>query len=96
MSKLVAFIGSPRKNGNIDTLVKAVIKGAQDSNIETKIYYLNDMKIKPCQACMYCREPSHDHCVIKDDMCEVYEEIKEANYPSIAAASSRELGIDSI
>ena len=80
MSKLIAFIGSPRKNGNIDTIVKEVIKGANENNIETKIYYLNDMNIKSCQACGYCREPEHDHCVIKDDLREIYAEIKEANY----------------
>ena len=55
MSKLIAFVGSPRKNGNIDTVVKEVIRGATENQIETKIYYLNDMTIKPCQACMYCR-----------------------------------------
>lgn len=80
MSKLIAFVGSPRKNGNIDTVVKAVVKGAAESHIETKIYYLNDMTIKPCQACMYCREPEHDHCIINDDLREVYAQIKEADY----------------
>ncbi|MDA3846420.1 MAG: NAD(P)H-dependent oxidoreductase, partial [Vallitaleaceae bacterium] len=53
MSKLIAFVGSPRKNGNIDTLLKEVIKGAEETNIETKIYYLNEMNITPCQSCMY-------------------------------------------
>ena len=80
MSKLIAFVGSPRKDGNIDTVVKAVIKGAEESQIETKIYYLNDMTIKSCQACMYCREPEHDHCIIDDDLKGVYAEIKEADY----------------
>ena len=80
MSKLIAFVGSPRKNGNIDTVVKAVIKGALENKIETKIYYLNDMNIKSCQSCMYCREPEHDHCIINDDLKTVYSEIKEADY----------------
>lgn len=80
MSNLIAFVGSPRKNGNIDTIVKKVVEGANESNIQTKIYYLNDMTIKPCQACMYCRQPEHDHCVIKDDLREIYAEIKQADY----------------
>ena len=80
MSKLIAFVGSPRKNGNIDTVVKAVIRGALENKLETKIYYLNDMTIKPCQACMYCREPGHDHCIINDDLRTIYAEIKEADY----------------
>lgn len=80
MSKLIAFVGSPRKNGNIDTVVKEIIRGAGDNNIETKIYYLNEMNIKPCQSCLYCREPGHDSCCIKDDMKQVYEDIKTADY----------------
>lgn len=78
MNKLVAFVGSPRKNGNIDTIVQEVIKGAKENNIETKIYYLNDMNIRPCQSCLYCRE--HDSCPLKDDMQIVYEDLKTANY----------------
>ena len=80
MSKLIAFVGSPTKDGNIDTIVKAVVKGAGENNIETKIYYLNDMTIKSCQACMYCRKPENDHCVINDDLKGMYAEIKEADY----------------
>ena len=80
MSKLIAFVGSTRKNGNIDTVVKEVIRGATENQIETKIYYLNDMTIKPCQACMYCRQPEHEHCVIKDDLRAIYAEIKDADY----------------
>lgn len=80
MSKLIAFVGSPRKNGNIDTTVKELIKGAKENHIETKVYYLNDMNIKPCQSCMYCRQPEHDHCILKDDLKEIYGEIKEADY----------------
>ena len=85
MSKLIAFVGSPRKDGNTDTVVKAVIKGAAESNIETKIYYLNDMTIKSCQACMYCRKPGNDHCVINDDLKAIYAEIKEADYLILAS-----------
>ena len=30
MSKLIAFVGSPRKEGNIYTLVNRMIEGAKD------------------------------------------------------------------
>ncbi len=80
MSKLLAFIGSPRKNGNIDTIVKEIVKGALDNQIDSKIYYLNEMNIRPCQSCFYCKKSENDHCVIKDDLQNVYKEIKEADY----------------
>jgi multimeric flavodoxin WrbA len=78
MANIVAFVGSPRKNGNIDTLVQEVINGSAKNNIKSKIYYLNDMNIKGCQGCLYCRK--HKSCIIKDDMTEVYEDVKNADY----------------
>ena len=78
MKKLVAFVGSPKRNGNIDTAVKEIIKEANDNNIETKIYYLNYIRITPCQSCKYCRE--HNSCCINDNMQQVYEDIRTADY----------------
>lgn len=40
MKKVVAFIGSPRKNGNTATLVKEVMRGAQDAGADTTIFDL--------------------------------------------------------
>ena len=78
MSLMVAFIGSPRKNGNTDNLVDEVLKGAQSKNIEIKKFYLNDLDIKGCQGCLYCRK--NLTCIIKDDMVEIYDYIKKADY----------------
>ena len=77
MKKIIGFVGSPRKNGNTSELVKATLKGAEDNGAETKIYYLNEMEIKGCQSCHYCR--GHETCSIKDDMQAVYEDIKTAD-----------------
>ena len=77
MKKMVAFIGSPRKNGNISTIIGEIVRGAKEAGAETKVYTLNDMNIKPCQGCFYCREV--ENCASKDDMQLVYEDIKEAD-----------------
>lgn len=77
MKKVVAFIGSPRKKGNTSDVVNQVLKGAKDQGAEAKIYYLNEMNIKGCQSCLYCRK--HEGCPTKDDMTEVYEELKTAD-----------------
>ncbi|WP_425061437.1 hypothetical protein SCACP_34640 [Sporomusa carbonis] len=76
MKKVVAFIGSPRKNGNTSTLVEEMAKGAKAAGSGVKIYRLHDMNIKPCQSCFYCR--GVENCAIKDDMQAVYEDIKQA------------------
>ena len=83
MAKIVAFIGSPRKNGNVDTIINEIIKGINSNNVDVKKYYLNDMNIKGCQGCLYCR--SKPTCALKDDMIEIYEEIKDADYVIIGS-----------
>lgn len=83
MAKVVAFIGSARKKGNIDTIVDEMLKGAGENNADIKKFYLNDMNIRGCQGCLYCRKVHG--CAIKDDMQEVYEEIKKADYVIIGS-----------
>lgn len=77
MKKIVAFIGSPRKTGNTAALVLEAIRGAAAAGAEVKVHQLNEMNIRPCQGCFYCRK--EEACSIKDDMTAVYHEIKEAD-----------------
>lgn len=77
MKKILAFVGSAKHSGNISSIVKKILEGARENELETKIYYLNDMNIKGCQGCLYCRK--HDTCCIKDDMQSVYTDIKSAD-----------------
>jgi len=77
MKRVVAFVGSPRKTGNTAALVSEVVRGAEAAGAEVKLYYLNDMNIRPCQGCFYCRKEAA--CAIKDDMTNVYDEIKQAD-----------------
>lgn len=76
--KVVGFVGSPRKGGNTDVLVQKALEGAQTKGAETRIFYLNDLNIKGCQACMACKTKM-DSCVQKDDMTTLYQEISEAD-----------------
>lgn len=77
MKKVIGIVGSPRKSGNSSSMVNEVLRGAKDSGAETKVFYLNSMKIKGCQSCMYCRK--NDNCCINDDMQEILENIKESD-----------------
>ena len=77
MKKVVAFIGSPRKDGNTATLVNKVIQGAQDSGAETTIVNLYDMNIKPCQGCLVCRKTGQ--CTMQDDFQNIFNRIIEAD-----------------
>jgi len=77
MKKVVAFMGSPRNNGNTATLVQEVIQGAQDAGAETTIFNLYDMNIKPCQGCLVCRKTGH--CVMQDDFQNMFKHIVDAD-----------------
>lgn len=73
MSKIVAFIASPRKNGYSTMLVEQVISGAKSVGAEVIAYNLNDEGIKGCQGCFYCR--ANEGCATKDNLQTMYGEI---------------------
>jgi multimeric flavodoxin WrbA len=70
-------VGSPRKNGNVDRLVRAVLDGAEEAGYEIEKYLLNELSYSGCQACNYCK--SHETCKIDDDLSGLLEDIREAD-----------------
>lgn len=74
---IIAFLGSPRENGNTELLLKEIVKGVQSSGPEVKTFMLNRMNIQPCQNCGGCEETGE--CIIDDDMPEIYLDIRKAD-----------------
>lgn len=77
MKKVAIIFGSPRKNSNTHLLVQEAQKGLADSGIASEIFFLNEMNIKGCQACYYCKKNNDPTCCIKDDMQKLYLEMTE-------------------
>jgi len=77
--KVIGFVGSPRKKGNTVTLVNEVLRGARDAGAETKIYHLNALNIRGCQACYKCQTGPDARCVQKDDMAAIYDDLYSAD-----------------
>ena len=75
--KIIAFQGSPRKDGNTDLLLSAALKEVSTDNHQVTFFTLNEMNIKPCQNCGGCENTGT--CVISDDMERVYDAIREAD-----------------
>lgn len=75
--KVVGIVGSPRKGGNTEILVGKVLEGASDKGAEIKTFKLNELNIRGCQACDYCKQ--HDGCRQQDDMQEIYRELISAD-----------------
>ena len=63
---VLGVVGSPRREGNTDFLVEAILTGAQKAGALTEKINLNNLEIRPCQACNACQKTGT--CVHKDDM----------------------------
>ncbi len=79
--KIMAFVGSPRKGSNVDTLINAVIKGAKSkTKVQVEKIYLYKSHIEYCDGCMLCTPlKGCKDCPIKDDMVEIYQRMQEAD-----------------
>ena len=75
--KVLGIYGSPRKGGNSDLLLDAVLNAAREAGAETKAVYARDLKMSGCRECGGCDKTGK--CVVKDDMQEVYPLLKEAD-----------------
>lgn len=78
MAQALFLLGSPRKNGNSETLAKIVGDHLHNSGVAVEYIRLNKLSIKPCQGCDGCHKDGQ--CVIKDDMTDLYEKIDLADH----------------
>ena len=69
--------GSPRRNGNTETLLGELMKGAASKGAEVKTIRLNNLKFSTCQHCDACQKEGN--CRIEDDMQMVFRELEQAD-----------------
>lgn len=74
---VLGIVGSYRKNGNTDILVKKVLEGVESENIKTDYIFLNDYNINDCIGCEGCKNSYQ--CIINDDMKSIYPLIEKAD-----------------
>ena len=74
---VIAFIGSPRKDGNTELLLNETIKGIEVSVSAVRVFNLNLMRISPCQDCGGCDETGK--CIVEDEMSQIYNAIRTAD-----------------
>jgi multimeric flavodoxin WrbA len=75
--KVLSIMGSPRLDGNSDTLLESALKGAQEGGAETEKIILCDLHIAPCKECAACDITGE--CVQADDMRSIYPKLIEAD-----------------
>ena len=79
--KIMAFVGSPRKKSNVDTLMDKVIEGVKSrTDAEAEKIYLYKADIKNCNACGLCSPlMGSKDCPIDDDMPGILNRMIEAD-----------------
>ncbi len=83
MMKVIAFLGSPRENGNTELLLREAVRGVEKSGPAVQVFNLNKMNIMPCQNCGGCDETGI--CIYEDDMTRIYEAIRNADRTILAS-----------
>jgi len=68
MTKVVAFNGSPRPEGNTNILIRQVLQELEKEGIKTEIVQVGGKKIRGCTACMKCMENKDKRCIFDDDI----------------------------
>ncbi len=83
MSKALGIAGSPRRNGNSTTLLRAVLEGAAAQGAETAMVRLNDLTFRGCQGCEKCAPAGE--CIQRDALSPVLQAMRLADVIVLAS-----------
>lgn len=81
--RVIAFNGSPRREGNTELLLAEVVRGIQSSRCDVKVHQLGMLSLQPCLHCGKCDDTAR--CVIKDDMQSIHDDIRKADRIVVAS-----------
>lgn len=78
--KVVAFNGSPKKEGNTYNAIKTVAIELEKDGIEVEIVHVGNKLVRGCLACGGCARNKNERCVIeKDEVNEWIQKMKDAD-----------------
>ena len=80
--RVVAFNGSPRKNGNTATLLGKALEGAQSAGAEGELFNLYEYAYKGCVSCLACKRIDTKHpgrCAVRDELTPLLEKTLAAD-----------------
>ncbi|MFH2132093.1 MAG: flavodoxin family protein [bacterium] len=76
--RIIAFNGSPRKNGNTSAIIRSILEGAASTGAETTEVLLHHIDMKGCMGCLSCNE-KHGQCAQKDALKPYLDEMKRCD-----------------
>ena len=82
--KILGLVGSYRKLGNTEVLVKEALMETQHLGAEVDILRLTDLKIDPCKGCMACTF-KQEECRIPDGWCTFRDKLMESDAVIVGA-----------
>ena len=75
--KILGIVGSERKGGNTEILVKEALASAERAGAQTEIVSVAGRNIAPCDGCGSCRKTGA--CHIHDDMDAIFKQLEAAH-----------------
>jgi multimeric flavodoxin WrbA len=66
--KVIAFNGSPRKDGNTSTLIHHALEPLKAEGIETEVFQLGGHLVHGCTACYQCFARKDGRCAVEGDV----------------------------
>jgi multimeric flavodoxin WrbA len=83
---VLALLGSPRTNGNTETILDSLVKGLhKDSQISIAQVKLDELEIRACTHCDSCRNTDDRYCIFLDDMQPLYQRFIDAQLVILAS-----------
>lgn len=78
--KVIAFNGSPKREGNTYHALRLVLDEIEKEGIETEIIHVGGKQVHSCTACGMCAKNKDEKCVLKGDDVNLWiQKMKEAD-----------------
>ncbi|MFH0748794.1 MAG: flavodoxin family protein [Candidatus Bathyarchaeota archaeon] len=77
MVKILGIVGSPRKDGNTEMVIKTVLESAKTEGADIELLHLSDFHLEPCDGCWTCLKTKV--CVKTDDIEKLFEAMIKAD-----------------
>lgn len=77
MKRILAVMGSPRKNGNTHILISKIVEGAKANGAVVDELFLSELTISECDGCHACWKGKE--CRKDDDMRDIYPAIIQSD-----------------
>jgi multimeric flavodoxin WrbA len=74
--RVLAIVGSARRDGNTEILIDEVLAGAAEAGAQTEKVILSELEIGPCRGCGACGKAGK--CVQKDDMHALLDQMAQS------------------